>query len=466
MMLSYLKVHVFNDVVASDGPCICHGLFQVDEVPSAVLSVIIDFVYTGRARVTRTNVQDVLVACNFLEILRLRELCEDYLIDALSPATCVGYWTFAEFYSLGRLGRLARQAMLQDFTTVVGEAEFLGMESGDLAGYVADNGLCVDSEDDVYRAVRVWIVHDFLARMGGDVWRLMQHVRFPFCSERFFADVVESDVLMSGPECAGYIAECRAYHAAESRPAQATDNERLVPRDGMKAILVTGGFSNEGEVYGVLRYRHTLNTCEPITTLPLRLAFFSACAFGTRLYVTGGQASSGQIVSDTWSFCMRTQEWKRHARMSHARMLHSTAVVEGRLYAVGGQGKGSDAPAPADTRDIDIVVNEVGLRTAEEFDPDTDEWRHLPDMLKAVRRPAVASFSGQLWVIGGSVDTMGTTSTDVVQVGPTTISKTVPTSVFKRTPTTISKCVPTTTCKRVPTTVLTIAIYIRYTPFH
>ncbi|KAK2189253.1 hypothetical protein NP493_112g04000 [Ridgeia piscesae] len=256
--------------------------------------------------------------------------------------------------------------------------------------------------------------------MGGDVWRLLQHVRFPFCSRGFFADVVEPDVLMTGPECAGYVAECRKYHATaaeERRPeVGADDNKRLVPRDGMKVILVTGGFSNEGEVYGVWRYRHGLNACEPITTLPLRCAFISACAFATRLFVTGGQASSGQIVADTWSFCVRTQSWQRHARMCHARMLHSTAVVGGRLYAVGGQGNGSDVTQPADTRDNEVIPDDVELVSAEEYDADADEWRPLPDMLKAVKRPAVASFSGCMWVIGGSVDSMGVRSTDVVQV--------------------------------------------------
>ena len=390
-----------------------------------MLGVVVDFVYTGRARITRANVQDVLAACNFLEVLRLRELCEDFLVDALSPATCVGYWAFAEFYSLARLSRLARQAMLTDFAAVVREPEYLEMSAGDLAAYVADDALCVDSEDDVYRAVRAWIVHDFLARMGGDVWRLLQHVRFPFCSRRFFADVVEPDVLMTGAECAGYVAECRKYHATtERRPEVGADgNRRLVPRDGMKAILVTGGFSNEGEVYGVWRYRHGLNACEPITTLPLRCAFISACAFATRLFVTGGQASSGQIVADTWSFCVRTQSWQRHARMCHARMLHSTAVVGGRLYAVGGQGNGSDVTQPADTRDNDVIPDDVELVSAEEYDSDADEWRPLPDMLKAVKRPAVASFSGCLWVIGGSVDSMGIRSTDIVQVGAAVSSR-------------------------------------------
>ncbi|KAK2189254.1 hypothetical protein NP493_112g04022 [Ridgeia piscesae] len=110
---------------------------QVSEVPPGVLSVVVDFVYMGRARITRANVQEVLVACNFLEVLRLRELCEDFLVDALSPATSVGYWAFAEFYSLSRLSRLARQAMLTDFTAVVREPEYLEMSADDLAAYIA-----------------------------------------------------------------------------------------------------------------------------------------------------------------------------------------------------------------------------------------------------------------------------------------------------------------------------------------
>ena len=395
---------------------VTHGRcpLQVDEVPPAVLSVVIDFVYTGRARITRANVHGVVVACNFLEVLRLRVLCEDFLVDALAAATCVGYATFAEFYSLGRLGRLARQMMLQDFSEVVREAEFPEMDAADLAKYVSDDGLCVDSEDDVYSAVRAWIMHDFLARMSGDIWRLLQHVRFPFCSERFFGDVVEPDVLMSGPECARFIAEYRDYHATDN--GKTCDNERFVPRHGMKAILVAGGFSNDGEVRTVWRYTHGLNTCEPITTLPNRCTFFSACAFGTRLYVTGGEAASGEIIPDTWSFCVRTRSWKRHARMHHARMLHSTAVCGGKLYAVGGRGSAKDAATRPETTD-DNIIDDVELTSVEEYDADVDEWRHVADMPKAVKRPAVVAFSDRLWVIGGSIDSVGVASTDAVQVG-------------------------------------------------
>ena len=70
--------------------------------------------------------------------------------------------------------------------------------------------------------------------------------------------------------------------------------------------------------------------------------------------------------------------------MATARYNHAAAVLDNKLYAVGGLGFGGR------------------LRSCERYDPAADAWEPVPDM--ATRRaanPGVAVLNGKLWVAGG-----------------------------------------------------------------
>ena len=91
-----------------------------------------------------------------------------------------------------------------------------------------------------------------------------------------------------------------------------------------------------------------------------------------------------------------TDTWTPQAPMHEARDAGGSAVIAGKLYAVGGRIPGID----------------VG--TLEVYDPATDQWTTKAPMPTPRRHPAVEAIGGLLYVAGGSQEgtsTMGNLST-------------------------------------------------------
>lgn len=76
--------------------------------------------------------------------------------------------------------------------------------------------------------------------------------------------------------------------------------------------------------------------------------------------------------------------WTNKADMPTARDSFSTSVVNGKIYAIGGQGPGW-----------------VSLSTVEEYDPRADEWTKKADMPNARQFLSASAVKGKIYAIGG-----------------------------------------------------------------
>jgi N-acetylneuraminic acid mutarotase len=90
-----------------------------------------------------------------------------------------------------------------------------------------------------------------------------------------------------------------------------------------------------------------------------------------------GMACTSYAAEDTWT---------RKADMPTARMVLSTSVVDGKIYAIGGA--------------QDLYVGP--LATVEQYDPATDSWTKKADMPGARYTHSAAVVSAKIYVIGGS----------------------------------------------------------------
>jgi N-acetylneuraminic acid mutarotase len=106
-----------------------------------------------------------------------------------------------------------------------------------------------------------------------------------------------------------------------------------------------------------------------------------AAALGGRFYVMGGYDDRGATDS-LWEYEPAADRWQRRAAMPTARGALTAVVLDGRLYAIGG-----DRGRP---------VGEVAA-----YDPQTDAWETLPSMRHARDHLASGVVDGRIYVAGG-----------------------------------------------------------------
>lgn len=103
-----------------------------------------------------------------------------------------------------------------------------------------------------------------------------------------------------------------------------------------------------------------------------------------KIYALGGHTSGGGAVSSMEFYDPATNAWSARASMSGPRAAMAAAVINNTIYAVGGFGD-------------DLVP----LTTVEAYDTNIDAWTPRAPMLTARSFPAAAAVDGTLYVIGG-----------------------------------------------------------------
>ena len=114
-----------------------------------------------------------------------------------------------------------------------------------------------------------------------------------------------------------------------------------------------------------------------------RCSFHLGTGLGGKIYLIGGFEGSFQPVKTVWAYEPESDTWARHTDLPTPRGALGAAVVDGKIYAIGGSGVGGD----------------VG--TTEQYDTSTDAWVPRSPMPMPRDHIAIAVLDGKIYVSGG-----------------------------------------------------------------
>lgn len=166
-------------------------------------------------------------------------------------------------------------------------------------------------------------------------------------------------------------------------------------------IYVFGGYSR-GKIRGekdhktVEVYNTRTNTWSKTRDMPtLRRGFGTAVVDG-KIYVIGGAIYDKQrdvrVATDlVEAYDPLTERWKKHASMPTERMWIDTEVVNNKIYAIGGEVSPRHGVPDADQFFARI----------EEYNPRTDRWRKRPDMPLLRFSFSTVAIDKKIYLIGG-----------------------------------------------------------------
>ena len=151
--------------------------------------------------------------------------------------------------------------------------------------------------------------------------------------------------------------------------------------------VVTGGLGPAWQVSArVYVYEPSIDRWERLPDLPVPLNHHAAAVVEDVLYVMGGAAEFGSGMQDraeVYALTPGATEWGERAPMPEARWGHGAAVVDGRIYVVGGR----------QSEDRALLI----------YDPQVDQWELGPDVPTPRDHLGVVALDGLLYTIGGRV---------------------------------------------------------------
>ena len=134
------------------------------------------------------------------------------------------------------------------------------------------------------------------------------------------------------------------------------------------ALSYHGGVALDGKIYlmgglgGAELYLSTAHvydpqadSWQPLANMATGRSSLATAVAGGKIYVIGGETAGGDggdyIVATTEAFDPLLGAWAEVASMSVARSHHAAAVIDGKIYVIGGQG--------ADGNDLDSACRSV-----------------------------------------------------------------------------------------------------------
>ena len=161
-------------------------------------------------------------------------------------------------------------------------------------------------------------------------------------------------------------------------------------------IYAVGGWAtaNEKSHLGVVEvYDPATDTWEKAQSMNHARCSAAISVVNGKIYAIGGigwppnRDPSGRYLSNVEVFNPKTNRWRERTEMSVPKASHSTSVIDGKIYVMGGyfqEGRKSKT-----------------LSVIEVYDPATDRWSQEADMLIGKSGHATEVVDGQIYILGG-----------------------------------------------------------------
>jgi len=357
----------------------------IHEVEPSAMESFINYAYTGKIVISTSNVQNLMMGASFLQLTRVRDACAEFLQMRLTPQNVLGIRQFAD--SLGSLNLVtaSEKYIQKSFKSVSESEEFMGINIDQILELVSRDELNIDSEEVVFMAVMRWIKNDVLMR-SGYLPQLLVRVRLPLLTPQYLADKVSSEeMIRSSHQCRDLLDEARDYHLMpERRPLLTSFKSK--PRkckDLVGVIYAVGGQTKSGNSLS------TVEVYDPITrrwrdaeAMSMHRSRVGVAVMQNRLYAIGGY--NGQERLNTVEvFDAESKKWSKVASMNCKRSAVGAVALGDHLYVCGG---------------FDGISS---LDTVERYNPEENSWTMMPTMTKHRSAAGVVQLSGKIYALGG-----------------------------------------------------------------
>ena len=225
----------FEKLLHSDMRECNEGVVRLEMLTELCLRDILEFIYTGRAKISvEDNAQDLIAMADYLVLPNLKALAENYLVQNLDYSNCVSVYYFAERYRCKDLICVCKNFILANFTTVSNTGDFLNLSNTEVKMWISSDEIDVSAEEDVFTLILTWIDRAKIERKKYFT-ELFREVRLA-CVPRDYllSDIVTNDLVNDNEGCMDLVKDAmkfidsRNYHYLRVKPRKSLTTPVIV----------------------------------------------------------------------------------------------------------------------------------------------------------------------------------------------------------------------------------------------
>ncbi|KAM4038565.1 kelch-like protein 24 [Anomaloglossus baeobatrachus] len=342
------------------------GEVSLLDIPASVMDAVLNFVYTGEAKLSMDNVEELFTVSSRLQIRLLQELCSRFLKKYIDGENCLWIFRLAHSHNDQSLEDVAMDYISVHLTDLADKEDFYYLELSELTRILSSDKLMVSSERTIYNlACRWWEFHSDESNPLPE--ELLKVVRFP---------------LMDLEELTEVKLEIPTLNPAHYSPV-------LSLRQGMFEHRILGMDLSERYETIPEQEDYHINAYDPVTETWEKIPFIcplyqpGLLAMGNILYVSGGQDEDNSASNLLHMYDSVKNEWTKLQSMAKARYGHGFLHYKHELYAMGG----CDGQEAISSMECFSLVKKC--------------WTEASSMPADLRSFASAQLKGKMFLIGG-----------------------------------------------------------------
>ncbi|KAK5854282.1 hypothetical protein PBY51_015366 [Eleginops maclovinus] len=331
----------FRELFCSLSPPSEHQVFSFSQVSPIIMSLILDFIYTGSVLVTEENVLELLAGAECFSVQGAVNACCHFLEQRLNIKNCVHIWMLAEFH---KCPKLRQKAYLRA---------------------------------PVFEAVQHWINYAPQERQG-HMATLLSKVRLLFLPSNYLVEtVINTDVVRKSVSCMTLVIDAM-------RTLRESNLERPLTRARLpSAVLMTiGGSERESLTDRMDFYDVRANCWLAMESREKALRVLHGCVFLNGFIYCIGGTDLLNILSSVQRFDLVSHNWQELVPIHKPRKCVSAVALNGCIYAIGGT-DGSEQ------------------KLAERFQPEDNRWVMIAPMLECRSDACAVALDGKIYICGG-----------------------------------------------------------------
>ena len=378
------------------------------DVSNEALNQILASVYKGRCDFNETNVWEVGQFAKDFGTRSIQKHLGDHVLSKMDLGNALEMQNIADSLLCPRIAGMTKLFILRNFQEInrMTNDMFGAMPIADLESLLKEDKLNT-SEEELFLAMEKWAGKD--GNRQAAVASILHVVRFTLMSGEFFEEKVMTSHLAKEPGFTKRLDAVKAYFHHLARPKRKCSISR---RGGMKRekfripndiIMTSGGWTTsitpqgngpntDLQIYNMRADKWWCLKWSSMNHCNERWAYHGMVELDKKIYLFGGY--NGHVhVKMMACFDLISGQWSPDKPSMNSRRCYLSATkCGGKIYACGGA---RSVPLPTG------AVDTERLRSAEVYDPKSNQWSTLPPM-KRVRSDASAiSFEGKVYIMGG-----------------------------------------------------------------
>jgi len=358
---------------------------KIHTVDPSAMESLINYAYTGKIVISTSSVQNLMMGASFLQLTRVRDACADFLQLRLTPNNVLGIRHFAESLGSMSLVTSSEKYIQKHFKSVSESDEFMTIPFEEVSQLISRDELHIVNEETVFLAVNRWIKYDVEMR-ATLLPSLLVQVRLPLLTPQFLADKVSSEeMIRSSHQCRDLLDEARDYHLMpERRPLlKSFKSKPRCCKDLVGVIYAVGGQTKSGNSLSTVEvYDPIVGRWRDAEAMSMLRSRVGVAVMQNRLYAIGGY--NGQERLNTVEvFNAACKKWSRVSSMNCKRSAVGAVALGDHLYVCGG---------------FDGISS---LDTVERYDPELNSWKMMHSMTKHRSAAGVVQLNNKIYALGG-----------------------------------------------------------------